>query len=82
LRQGSIVVKPGDKVRAGQRIGAIGNSGASGGVHVHVERRTGDGLAGIATLPAFFRDVRLANGGTSAPTRGLVLDTGDIVDAR
>ena len=82
LKQGSVKVKRGDKVRAGQVIGAVGNSGASGAVHVHFERRTGGGISGMETLPAYFRDVTLANGNVAAPERGLVLDTGDVVEAR
>jgi murein DD-endopeptidase MepM/ murein hydrolase activator NlpD len=35
MRERSVRLKPGDKVQAGQAIGAMGNSGASGGVHLH-----------------------------------------------
>ena len=35
LRQGSVTVKVGERVRAGQTLGAVGNSGASGIPHLH-----------------------------------------------
>ncbi|MBF0212830.1 MAG: M23 family metallopeptidase [Magnetococcales bacterium] len=42
LRQGSVIVKPGQKVRAGERLGWIGQSGMAQFPHVHFEiRRNG-----------------------------------------
>lgn len=35
LKKGSVTVKKGDKVKAGQEIGRVGNSGASGMPHLH-----------------------------------------------
>lgn len=37
-------VSVGDRVRTGQRIGAVGNSGTSSGAHLHFEVRKGDGF--------------------------------------
>jgi hypothetical protein len=82
LRDGSVAVKKGDRVRAGQTLGGIGNSGASGGVHVHFERRSGWGLAGIETLPAYFSEVRLLGGRGRSPNAPAALDSGDVVIAR
>jgi hypothetical protein len=39
LKPGSIAVKPGDRVRAGQMVGAVGSSGHSTGPHLHLEFR-------------------------------------------
>lgn len=36
LQQGSITVKPGERVRAGQPIGRVGNSGNSSEPHLHI----------------------------------------------
>jgi hypothetical protein len=47
---------------------------------VHFERRTGPGLAGIATLPPYFHDVQVL--GTRAGTAAVALDTGDIAISR
>jgi Peptidase family M23 len=37
LRSGSITVEQGDRVRTGQRIGEVGNTGSSTGAHLHFE---------------------------------------------
>jgi hypothetical protein len=78
LQQGSVTVRKGQRVKQGELIGRVGNSGASGGVHVHFERRTGHGIAGIETLPPFFDG--LAVQGLERPLREAVaIDSGDIV---
>jgi len=43
LRAGSITVTRGQSVRAGQRIGEVGNTGASFGAHLHFEIWAGKG---------------------------------------
>jgi hypothetical protein len=80
LRNGTVRVRPGTRVVRGQIVGEIGNSGASGGVHVHFERRTGPGIAGIVTLPPYFSRVRVQ--GAAAAPAPIALDTGDIVVSR
>ncbi len=44
LRQGSIAVKPGDRVKAGQRLGLIGLSGFTQYPHLHITVRHGEKL--------------------------------------
>jgi hypothetical protein len=82
LRAGSVSVRPGQRVAIGETIGQMGNSGASGGVHVHYERRTGPGLAGIRTLPPYFRNVTVVGTGQRGGRQGVPVDSGDILIAR
>jgi murein DD-endopeptidase MepM/ murein hydrolase activator NlpD len=46
LRGGSIVVRPGEQVRTGALIGAVGSSGESSGPHLHFELWAGPWYAG------------------------------------
>lgn len=84
MRLGSIQVKQGQRVAGGATIGNIGNSGASGGVHLHWERRRGKGLglAGIETQPAYVQNVELVGRKVRNPPMGLAIDTGDVLLAR
>ena len=84
MKQGSVRVKQGQKLGAGVTIGGIGNSGASGGVHLHWERRRGQGfgLANIETQPAYVHNVQLVGSKAKNPAAGLAIDTGDVLIAR
>ncbi len=84
MREGSVRVKPGQRVAAGDTIGGIGNSGASGGVHLHWERRRGRGfgLSDIETQPAYVHDVELVGSASTKAPLGLAIDTGDVLVAR
>ena len=84
MREGSLRVKQGQRVVAGATIGGIGNSGASGGVHLHWERRRGQGfgLASIETQPAYVHNVVLVGSKTRSPATGLAIDTGDVLIAQ
>ena len=82
LRQGSVAVAARHRVKAGQAIGSIGNSGASGGVHLHFERRSGPGIAGVRTLPPYFGGIRLAGAAGRAPDGPVSVNSGDVIIAR
>lgn len=64
LKPGSVRVKPGDRVRAGQVLGLVGNSGNSTRPHLHFQvstRRTvlaGDGLSFVFDSFHHGRDAR------------------------
>lgn len=80
LRQGSVIVKVGDRVRQGQQVAQIGSSGSSYFPHLHYELRTGSTLH-VEGLPSYFRDFERVVGervseGTDA------IDTGDVVRSR
>jgi murein DD-endopeptidase MepM/ murein hydrolase activator NlpD len=77
LKQGSVRVRPGQRVAAGTQLGGIGMSGDAFLVHLHYQLQSGPGFE--EGLPAYFHDVRVRNGeGWSAPFAGPV-DSGDVV---
>lgn len=75
FKNGSLRVKPGDRVKSGQVIGLCGNSGNSSEPHVHFHLQDGKTL-GIATgLPAPFTNY-IADGkkvSLGVPVRGQVV---------
>lgn len=81
-RAGSVMVRKGDRVRAGQIVAQVGNSGSSLGPHLHYELRTGWGLKGITGMPAYFHDVTVVGTGETGNGKGVALDSGDIVIAQ
>jgi len=48
FHQRKVLVKPGQKVKRGQKIGEVGSTGLSTGAHLHLEMR----VRGVATDPA------------------------------
>jgi murein DD-endopeptidase MepM/ murein hydrolase activator NlpD len=65
LQQGSVRVRAGEPVRAGQVIGQVGDSGSSGEPHLHlqVQNRPTFDLEdrGLRTSPILFRDATVAD---------------------
>ena len=57
MQQGSVTVKAGDKVVAGEVIGKLGNSGDSYGPHLHYQLQSGPGLFHDQGLPFKFQNV-------------------------
>ncbi|MGY1838351.1 MULTISPECIES: M23 family metallopeptidase [unclassified Modestobacter] len=55
LRQGSVRVRRGERVVAGQQLAECGNSGNSSEPHLHVQLCDSPGLGGAAGLPMVFR---------------------------
>jgi murein DD-endopeptidase MepM/ murein hydrolase activator NlpD len=54
LRRGSVRVRRGQRVRPGQVIGALGNSGSSSGPHLHMQVMNGPSLVFSDSLPFVF----------------------------
>ena len=80
LRMGSARVKKGQRVKAGEIIAQIGNSGATPVPHLHYELRTGFGVRGVRTLPPYFNQVDIV--GQPRRSAPVPLNTGDVVIAR
>jgi tRNA A-37 threonylcarbamoyl transferase component Bud32 len=59
LQKGSVLVKEGDAVRAGQPIAKSGNSGNTSGPHLHLQVQSGPDFSApdLRTYPILFRDV-------------------------
>lgn len=79
LRQHSARVKPGDRVRAGDVLAAIGASGSALFPHLHYQLQ--DGADGHAEgLPSAFDDFVRVRGSTSTPVAHGTIDSGDFVE--
>jgi Peptidase family M23 len=81
LKQGSVVVKPGDRVRQGQPIGQMGFSGDAITVHLHYQLQAGPEFD-VEGLPSVFSRYRRVLGSRVLPVSKGVIDTGDIVESR
>ena len=57
MRHGSVTVAPGESVEVGDRLGEVGNSGASTEphLHIHAQRPAADGAAPISGAPLGLR---------------------------
>jgi len=82
LHNGSVLVKKGDGVKAGQLIAEAGNSGSSLGPHLHYELRTGWGVRGIRNMPAYFSNVTVLGRDVLSKNAAVPLNTGDVFVAR
>lgn len=80
LRRGSVKVRKGQRVRAGEIIAMTGNSGATPIPHLHFELRTGWGVRGVRSWPAYFYDVRVV--GMEPSSKPIAINTGDVLIAR
>jgi Peptidase family M23 len=67
LKQGSALVRVGDRVRLGQQLAQVGNSGNTSEPHLHIQVQNVPTFEvadpGIRTYPIFFRDTVLVRGG-------------------
>jgi murein DD-endopeptidase MepM/ murein hydrolase activator NlpD len=68
MQPGSVTVTVGDRVATGQVIGRLGNSGNSGGPHVHYQLQSGPRLWQYQSLPFKFQNI------DAPPHRGELFD--------
>lgn len=69
LQRGSLAVREGQAVQAGQFLGRLGNSGFSSGPHLHLHFMDGPDMLSAAPLPVAFE----AEGATFAPQAGQII---------
>jgi hypothetical protein len=81
VKQGSALVRPGDRVIAGQRIAAIGASGSSLFPHLHFQLMDGPTMRAEG-VPSRFRGVVRLAGARRMPLALGHVDSGDLVFSR
>ena len=69
LQPGSVKVRPGQKVRAGQQLGRCGNSGNSFGPHLHFHLQNTAVLQDGTGFAPYFHSLRVRRGGKSTQPR-------------
>jgi hypothetical protein len=78
LQRGSARVSEGERVRVGQQIAAVGDSGNSLAPHLHFQVQVGPDFGEQArTVPVVFRDVVLIRGGNESTPAEADLRRGD-----
>jgi len=81
MKPGSVRVKAGDQVRAGQQIGQIGFAGDAVFPHLHYSLLDGPETGKAWGLPAYFTDFRRYYGAASVAVKRGTVDSGDFVES-
>lgn len=79
LKQGSVLAKPGERVRQDQPIGQMGFSGDAITVHVHYKLQAGTAFD-VEGLPSTFSRFRRVLGARIVPVAKGTIDTGDSLE--
>ena len=79
LKKGSVLVKPGDRVKQGQPIAQMGISGDADYVHLHYQLISGLEI-NSESLPSYFDNFRWWHGQTFTLIKTGSLESGDIVE--
>ncbi|HEX2835353.1 MAG TPA: M23 family metallopeptidase [Thermoanaerobaculia bacterium] len=78
MKQGSVTLEPGDRVKRGQKVGEMGRSGDAMFPHLHYQLQRdahfGEGL------PSYFRDYKRFTGASWVRVALGQIDTGDVVE--
>lgn len=81
LKQDSAQVRAGDRVRRGQPIARVGNSGSSNFPHLHFQLMNAPDMRGEG-VPALFRDFERVQGAKRVKVSRGAVDTGEILQVR
>jgi hypothetical protein len=81
MKPGSVVVKPGDRVQAGQRVGRIGFAGDSIFPHLHYSLMDGPEVFKAWGLPAYFSQFYRVLGAISIKVKQGPVDSGDFLES-
>src|SRR5579871_6058491 len=81
MKPGSVRVKPGDTVKAGEKIGEIGFSGDSLFPHLHYSLIEGPEDTKAWGLPAYFSRFRRSHGAAAVPVARGPVNSGDFVES-
>ena len=81
LKLGSVRVKPGAKVLAGQLVGLMGLSGDTSFPHVHYQLQTGVDTFREEGLPSYFHDFRRVVGSQEVSVGRGHVDTGEVLES-
>lgn len=79
MKQGSVLVKPGQRVRRDQPVGQVGFSGDAITVHVHYRLQSGPG-PDVEGLPSLFTRFRRVVGARTMAAPIGAIDSGEIVE--
>jgi Peptidase family M23 len=82
MRPGSVRVKKGDRVRAGEQIGEIGFSGDTFLPHLHYMLIDGSDLNESQGVPSYFDNFQRILGTKTVMVKHGQIDSGDIVESR
>jgi murein DD-endopeptidase MepM/ murein hydrolase activator NlpD len=78
LKSGSVTLKAGDTVKAGQKVGEMGFSGDAFLVHLHYDLKSGSGFKAEG-LPSPFNDFERLSGAKWTRVKSGQVDSGDVV---
>lgn len=81
VKQGSVTVKAGDVVKAGQTVAAVGNSGTSMFPHLHYQLMDGPTFSSEG-VPSAFAGLTRLRGDKRSPLPAGAIDSGDVVESR
>jgi murein DD-endopeptidase MepM/ murein hydrolase activator NlpD len=82
LKQGTLNVKVGDQVTAGQQLGGAGASGSSLFAHLHYQLMDAQSIGKAEGVPSYFEGLVRLRGKSRVPVDRTSIDSGDIVETQ